>query len=456
MSMSASQSKPSPQATAALNITALHGHSASHGSKALIVFASTLGTTIEWYDFFLYGVLTPLVLNRLFFPSLSPTLGTIAAYTTFAVGFLSRPIGGIIFGHFGDRIGRKTILVLTMLIMGGSTFLIGALPTTAVIGVAAPLLLLLLRVLQGIGIGGEWGGAVLMTIEHATPGKRSLYGSWPQLGVPLGLMSSAAVVEVLNLLPDSVFLSWGWRIAFFLSGLLVAIGLYVRLKILETPDFEKARREERIVPVPVVVMFRDFKREVLLTLGARYVEGACFNTFGVFSIYYITHSLGLTRGDALNAVIIASALMLPFIVLSGWLADRFGLRRIFAIGAVFIGVSSVLSFWAMHNWGAHNYGVVLLGLIVPFSLAYPMVYGPESSLFASQFDAHVRYTGVSFAYQFSGIFASGLTPLIATALIGMGHGKPWLVAGYMVVVALVSLVSVLLMRGISREDAQRA
>ena len=425
-------------------------------SKALLVFASTLGTTIEWYDFFLYGVLTPLVLNRLFFPDLSPVIGTIAAYTTFAVGFLSRPIGGIIFGHFGDRIGRKTILVLTMLIMGGSTFLIGALPTTAAIGVAAPLLLLLLRVLQGIGIGGEWGGAVLMTIEHASPGRRAFYGSWPQLGVPLGLMTSAAVVAVLNLLPDSAFLAWGWRVAFFLSGLLVAIGLYVRLKIMETPDFERARRERRIVPVPVKTMFRDFKREVLLTLGARYVEGACFNTFGVFSIYYITHALGLSRGQALDAVIISSALMLPFIVLAGWLADRYGLRRVFAFGSVFIAASSVFSFWIMHNWGAHHFGVALLGLIIPFTFGYPLVYGPESSLFASQFDAHVRYTGVSFAYQFSGIFASGLTPLIATALIGAGHGKPWLVAGYMVLVSVISLVSVMLMRGVSRSDAQRA
>ena len=436
------------------------GHSpasASHtGNKAMIVFASTLGTTIEWYDFFLYGVLTPLALNRLFFPNLSPLMGTIAAYTTFAVGFLSRPIGGVIFGHFGDRIGRKTILVMTMLIMGGSTFLIGALPTTAAVGVLAPVLLLCLRVLQGIGIGGEWGGAVLMTIEHASPGKRSLYGSWPQLGVPLGLTLSSAVVGLVNLLPDSAFISWGWRAAFFLSALLVAIGLYVRLKILETPEFERVQREHRIVPVPVKTMFKDFKREVLLTLGARYVEGACFNIFGVFSIYYITHSLHLSSGQALNAVMVSSALMIPFILLAGWLADRFGLRKVFALGTVAIALTTIVSFWAMDKWGAHSYPVVLLSIVVPFSFAYPMVYGPESSLFASQFDAHVRYTGVSFAYQFSGIFASGLTPLIATALIGAGHGKPWLVIAYMLVVSLVSLVSVLLMRGVSKGDAQRA
>ncbi|MDE2609358.1 MAG: MHS family MFS transporter [Burkholderiales bacterium] len=418
-------------------------------SKSLIILASTLGTTIEWYDFFLYGVLTPLVLNRLFFPSLSPVMGTIAAYTTFAVGFLSRPIGGIIFGHYGDRLGRKTILVLTMLIMGGSTFLIGALPTTDSIGIAAPLLLLLLRILQGIGIGGEWGGAVLMTIEHAPPGKRSLYGSWPQLGVPLGLMSSAGVVAVLNLFPDTAFIAWGWRAAFFVSAALVAIGLYVRLKIMETPDFEKARLENKIVPVPITELFRNYKREVLLTLGARYVEGACFNTFGVFIIYYVTHSLGLTRGLALNTVIISSALMLPFIIIAGILADRFGLRRVFAWGTIMIAVLTALSFWTMDRFGAQHPGIVMISVILPFSLAYPMVYGTESSLFASQFDANVRYTGVSFAYQFSGIFASGLTPLIATALINAGGGKSGLVVLYMVAVAGISLISVLLMKGIS-------
>lgn len=421
-----------------------------HSSKSMIVFASTLGTTIEWYDFFLYGVLTPLALNRLFFPNMSPVMGTLAAYTTFAVGFISRPVGGIIFGHYGDRLGRKTILIMTMMIMGGATFLIGALPTTASVGIVAPILLLLLRIMQGIGIGGEWGGAVLMTIEHAPKGKRSLYGSWPQLGVPLGLMSSAGVVALLNLLPDTAFIAWGWRVAFFASALLVAIGLYVRLKILETPDFEKARAENKIVPVPFLDLIKNYKREVLLTLGARYVEGACFNTFGVFIIYYVTHSLGLTRGQALNAVIISSAVMLPFIIIAGMLADRFGLKRVFALGTVSIALSTIVSFWLMDTYGANHYGVVLLAIILPFSLAYPLVYGTESSLFASQFDAHVRYSGVSFAYQFSGIFASGLTPLIATALIDAGDGKPWLVVLYVLGVAIVSLISVLLMNGISK------
>lgn len=419
-----------------------------HGTRslALIVFASTLGTTIEWYDFFLYGVLTPIVLNHVFFPNLSPALGTIAAYTTFAVGFVSRPIGGIIFGHFGDRIGRKTILVLTLLIMGGATFLIGLLPGAATIGAAAPLLLLLLRILQGIGIGGEWGGAVLMAIEHAPAKQRSFFGSWPQLGVPLGLMSSAGVVALLNYLPNSAFLLWGWRVAFMLSALLVIIGIFVRLRIMETPDFLAVQAEDKIVAVPVVEMIRTAPRAVLLTLGARYVEGACFNIFGVFIIAYVVNSLHLTRGFALLAVVLSSAFMLPFILIAGRLADRYGMRKIFATGALLIAASSVASFALMQTYGRTNHWLVLVAIIVPFSLFYPLVYGTESSLFASQFDAKVRYTGVSFAYQVSGIYASGLTPLIASALLTYDHGAPWYVVIYMIVVGLISFGSVMAMR----------
>ncbi|MEE3504074.1 MFS transporter [Acidiphilium acidophilum] len=415
-------------------------------SLALIVFASTLGTTIEWYDFFLYGVLTPIVLNHVFFPNLSPALGTIAAYTTFAVGFISRPVGGIIFGHFGDRIGRKAILIVTLLIMGGGTFLIGLLPGAATIGVAAPLLLLLLRVLQGIGIGGEWGGAVLMAIEHAPPGQRSFFGSWPQLGVPLGLMSSAGVVALLNYLPNGAFMVWGWRVAFMISALLVFVGIFVRLRISETPEFLQVQAEDEIVAVPVIEMIRTAPRSVILTLGARYVEGACFNVFGVFIIAYVVNSLHLTRGFALFAVVLSSACMLPFILIAGRLADRYGMRRVFATGALLIAIGSVASFALMQAYGRTHNWVVLIAVVVPFSLFYPLVYGPESSLFASQFDAKVRYTGVSFAYQVSGIYASGLTPLIASVLLVADHGAPWYVVLYMIAVGLISFGSVMAMR----------
>src|ERR1700726_2232855 len=214
-----------------------------------VAFASAIGTTIEWYDFFLYGVVTPLVLNKLFFPNFDPVVGTLLAYTTFFVGFICRPIGGIIFGHFGDRIGRKTVLILTLIIMGTATFLIGLLPTYSSIGIWAPILLLLLRIFQGIGIGGEWGGAVLMAVEHSPAGKRGFYGSWPQIGVPAGLLLSSGMVYLLSFLPESDFFSWGWRISFLISAVLVGIGLYIRLKIMETPVFVSLQRAQRIVHV---------------------------------------------------------------------------------------------------------------------------------------------------------------------------------------------------------------
>ena len=247
----------------------------SQGSAGMsigkIALASAIGTTIEWYDFFLYGVVTPIVLNKLFFPNYDPIAGTLLAYTTFFVGFLSRPIGGIIFGHYGDRIGRKTVLVLTLLIMGIATFLIGLLPTYASVGIWAPAMLLVLRIFQGIGIGGEWGGAVLMAVEHSPEGKRGFYGSWPQVGVPAGLLLSSGMVYLLSFLPESDFFSWGWRISFLISAVLVGIGLYIRLKIMETPVFVSLQRAQRIVHVPFFELISTHGWNTLLGLGARYI-----------------------------------------------------------------------------------------------------------------------------------------------------------------------------------------
>ena len=420
------------------------GHEAKRIRR--IALASAIGTTIEWYDFFLYGVLAALVLNHVFFPNFTPLLGTLLSYTTFAIGFVARPIGGLIFGHFGDRIGRKTVLILTLLIMGVSTFLIGVLPGYSTIGVAAPLLLLLLRILQGIGIGGEWGGAVVMAIEHAPLGKRSFYGSYPQIGVPAGLMTSAGVVAILNQLPNAAFMLWGWRLAFVLSAVLVAVGLFIRLKITETPEFLRVQETKREVRLPAVEMFRLYPREILLTLGARFIEGACFNMFGVFIIAYAVGTLHLTRGFALGGVILASGLMIPFILIFGALADRIGLRRLFATGALLIALATIFAFAVMQTYGSAHPFLVWIAIIVPLSLAYPMVYGPESSLFATQFDTRVRYSGVSFAYQFSGIFASGLTPIVATLLLAKDGGKPWYIVWYMIAVGLISFVSVLAMK----------
>jgi MFS family permease len=422
---------------------------AAISSIGTVALASAIGTTIEWYDFFLYNTVTPIVLNKLFFPNSDIFISTLLAYVTSFVGFLSRPIGGVIFGHYGDRIGRKTVLILTLLIMGVATFLIGLLPTYASLGVWAPLMLLSLRIFQGIGIGGEWGGAVLMAVEHSPGGRRGFYGSWPQIGVPAGLLLSAAVVYLLSYLPDADFLSWGWRISFLLSAVLVVVGLYIRLRILETPAFTRAQETKQIVAVPIVELFRTHGKNTLLGLGARYIEGVTFNIYGVFIVSYLVNSLQLSRQTALAGVMISSAIMIFMLPVYGKLSDGLGRRRLFGFAALLIGVLTFPAFWLM------ELKVPLLiwfAIAVPFALVYPAVYGPQAALFSELFDTRVRYTGISFVYQFSGIFASGLTPIIATALLPWGGNKPWLICLYVLVVSAISALSVYAMTDRHRQD----
>jgi metabolite-proton symporter len=418
-------------------------------SIGTIALASAIGTTIEWYDFFLYGVMTPLVLNKLFFPNADVLISTLLAYGTFFVGFLSRPIGGIIFGHYGDRLGRKTVLILTLLIMGIATFLIGLLPTYASAGMWAPLLLLALRIFQGIGIGGEWGGAVLMAVEHSPGGQRGFYGAWPQIGVPAGLLLSAGVVNLLSFLNNDDFFAWGWRIAFLLSAVLVAIGLYIRLRILETPAFKAAQQQNQIAAVPVAELFRTHSKNTLLGLGARYIEGVTFNVYGVFLVGYLTSTLHMTRQSALSAVMVASAIMIVMLPLCGRLSDRIGRRKVFGIGSLLIGALSFPAFWLM---GSQSPLLTIIAVAVPFAFVYPAVYGPEAALFSELFDTRVRYTGISFVYQFSGIFASGLTPIVATALLPLGGGQPWLICLYILVVSAISALSVYAMKDRHESD----
>jgi MFS family permease len=298
--------------------------------------------------------------------------------------------------------------------------------------------------MQGIGIGGEWGGAVLMAVEHSPKGKRGFYGSWPQIGVPAGLMLSAGVVALLSFLSDEQFLAWGWRVAFLLSGLLVAVGLYIRVKIIETPDFQKVKESRSESNVPFVDLLREHPRNVLLGMGARYIEGVCFNIFGVFIITYVTTTLQLPRSTALLGVIIASAIMIVMVPIYGMLSDRIGRRTIYCCGAAAIGILIFPSFWLMNTYREAAW--VWFAIVLPFSFAYPAVYGPQAALFSELFNPRVRYTGISFVYQFSGIFASGLTPLIATALLGYGNGQPWLICAYVAVVAAISFLSVAAMR----------
>ena len=414
-----------------------------------VAFASAIGTTIEWYDFFLYGVVTPIVLNKLFFPNFDPVVGTLLAYTTFFVGFLSRPIGGIIFGHYGDRIGRKTVLVLTLLIMGLATFLIGLLPTYASAGIWAPIMLLVLRIFQGIGIGGEWGGAVLMAVEHSPQGKRGFYGSWPQVGVPAGLLLSSAFVYLLSFLPENDFYSWGWRISFLISVVLVAIGLYIRLKIMETPAFTRLQQTQEVAHVPFFELLRTHGWNTLLEMGARYIEGVTFNIFGVFIIAYVTGALQLPRQTALAGVMISSAIMLVMLPIYGNLSDRIGRRRLFAFAGLLIGILSFPSFWLMETKSSL---LIWIAITVPFALVYPAVYGPQAALFSELFDTRVRYTGISFVYQFSAIFASGLTPIIATSLLPLGGNKPWLICLYILAVSIISALSVFAMSDMHKRD----
>ncbi len=418
-------------------------------SIGTIAFASAIGTTIEWYDFFLYNTMTAIVLNKLFFPNADILVSTLLAYVTSFVGFLSRPIGGVIFGHYGDRIGRKTVLILTLLIMGIATFLIGLLPTYASAGVWAPLMLLALRIFQGIGIGGEWGGAVLMAVEHSPDGRRGFYGSWPQIGVPAGLLISAAVVSLLSLLNNDDFFAWGWRVAFLISAVLVVIGVYIRLRIMETPAFQRAQQEQKIAAVPVAELFRTHTWNTILGLGARYIEGVTFNIYGVFLVFYITSTLHMSRQTALTAVMVSSAIMIVMIPICGRWSDRFGRRFMYGAAGLLIGALSFPAFWLM---GAQSPLLTIVAVAVPFGFIYAAVYGPEAALFSELFDTRVRYTGVSFVYQFSGIFASGLTPIIATALLPLGGGKPWLICLYVLVVSLISALSVYAMTPRHRSD----
>lgn len=406
-----------------------------------VALASVIGATVEWYDFFLYGVIAGIVLNKLYFPGHDPMISTILAYTTFAVGFVARPLGGVIFGHFGDRIGRKSMLVLTLLMMGVSTFLIGLVPTYAQIGVWAPILLLALRVFQGIGLGGEWGGAVLMTYEYAPANKRGLYASLPQIGLSIGLCLASGVVALLSLtLTDTQFLAWGWRVGFALSIILVGVGLWIRLKVMETPEFAALKRAGGEAKIPFADMIRRYPRNVIAGMGARFIDGVFFNVFGVFIIGYLTQTVSISRTEALGGVMAAALVMCPFIALFGRLSDIVGRCRVYFWGSLITGLSAFPAFWLIHTH-SHSMMVIWLSIIIPFGIFYASIYGPEAALFAELFDARVRYTGISFVYQFSGIFASGLTPIIATALLKTGGGQPWLICAYVAFAGLVSALS---------------
>jgi MFS transporter, MHS family, shikimate and dehydroshikimate transport protein len=416
------------------------------GSIRVVAVASMIGTTIEWYDFFLYGTAAALVFNRLFFPTFDPLVGTLAAFGTYSVGFVARPIGGVIIGHYGDRIGRKSMLVLTLIIMGVATFGIGLLPTYAQIGPWAAVALVTLRLAQGFGVGGEWGGAVLMAVEHAPPGARGFYGSWPQIGVPAGLLLSTAVFALFARLPEDQFLSWGWRVPFLFSILLVGVGLVIRLRILETPAFARVKEARSEARRPIVELLRTQRKEVLLAMGARFAENGAFYIYTVFVLVYGTQKAGIDRQTILNGVLVAAACALVAIPVCGALSDRLGRRPVYLFGACVTGLFAYPLFWLLDTGSTP---LVWLALVVGLVFAHAPMYGPQAAFLSELFGTRVRYSGASLGSQLASVVAGGLSPFIATALLPYGRGA---LALYLVAMALVTIVAVL-MAGETRHES---
>jgi MHS family shikimate/dehydroshikimate transporter-like MFS transporter len=387
-------------------------HKPDHLRRVLV--ASFIGTTIEWYDFFLYGTAAALVFNRLFFPTLDPLAGTLSAYGTFAVGFVARPLGGAIFGHYGDRLGRKQMLIWSLVVMGVATALIGVIPTYDAIGIWSPILLVALRFLQGIGVGGEWGGAVLLAVEHSTAARRGFSGSWAQMGVPGGLLLATAVFAVLSSsLSSSALLSWGWRVPFLLSVVLIAIGLFVRLRILETPSFARVKDERRESRVPLLDVFREHPREIVIGMGMRFAQNVVFYIYTVFVLSYGERTLGYPRPVMLRGVMLASLLGLVAIPLWSHLSDRIGRKPVYLFGVAFSLLIVFPFFWLMER----GPGFVALALVLAMNVGHDSMYGPMAAYLSELFGARVRYTGASLVYQLTSVFSGGVAPFIATVLL---------------------------------------
>ena len=432
---------------------------------APVILSSMIGTAVEWYDFFLYGTMATLVFPKIFFPKSDPVVGTLLALLTFLVGFIARPIGGAFFGHLGDRVGRKSTLIATLLLMGISTLIIGFLPGYAAIGVAAPLLLALLRLGQGLGVGGEWGGSVLLALEYGHKRNRGFWASWPQMGVPIGLITSTIVVNIVQATTGSNFGLWGWRIPFFLSALLILVGLFIRLRVLETPLFAQVKKQKRQARAPILDALRHSTPEILLSAGARFVEQAPFYLFTVFVITYGISKVGIEKEVILNAITIGAVIELFTIPLFGYLSDRVGRRLWYLIGCVLMAAFAFPYFLLMNTGNALFFG---LAIVLSLTILHAWVYGPQAALIAERFGTTSRYSGASLGYQLAAPFAGGLAPIIALLLLNgktdltalgltgvtitIGAGSWQAVSIYMVVLAVISFLSVLGLKELTRAD----
>ena len=413
-----------------------------------VIVASLIGTSLEWYDFFVYGTAAALVFNKLFFPGFEPLVGTLLAFATYAVGFVARPLGGVVFGHYGDKLGRKQVLVVTLLLMGVATFAIGLMPTYATIGVWAPVILVALRFIQGIGLGGEWGGAVLMTLESGHSKRRGLNASWPQVGVPIGLLLANGVLSLMGAVTsDTAFQSWGWRVPFLLSGLLVIIGLWIRLTIAESPLFREVEESHGQARAPIVDVLRRYPMRVLVSVGARVGVDVAFYSFVLFITTYVATYLKLPEGYALNAVLIAAACQVVLIPWFGALSDRFGRRPVYLFGTIGAAVW-IFVFFAMLD--TRSAALIILATVVALFF-HAAMYGPQSSFIAEMFPTKVRYSGASMGYQLAGILGGALAPIISVALLDK-YDTSVVVSVYVVLTLLVSAVCVLAAPETSRID----
>jgi len=406
-------------------------------------WASMAGATIEWYDFFLYGTASALIFNRIFFPQFDASIGTLLAFSTYAVGFFARPLGGVIFGHFGDRIGRKSTLIVTLMLMGVPTIIVGLVPSYESIGWWAALILVAMRFLQGLAVGGEWGGAALMAIEHAPEGRKGLFGSLPQAGVGFGLILSSLAMTAVARMPEADMLSWGWRLPFLASVLLLVVGGFIRARVPESPDFERAKAEGLAEKVPVARVLREHPRETLAIAGARIAENTWFYTAVTFALAYGVNQLGLTREHMLWATTAGAVLSLLTMPLFGHLGDVIGQRRMFSLGMLSMALFAGPFFLMLQS--GHT-GLVVLAMVLAVGAVFPAMYAPEPVLFGAQYPPEIRYSGISLSVQVAGAVGGGIAPIIESALVEWLGGRVIGVIGYLVALSLLALACIALMR----------
>jgi len=404
-----------------------------------IALASAVGSALEWYDFFIYGTAAALVFNETFFPKFDPAVGTLAAFATFGVGFLARPFGGLFFGHFGDRLGRKPMLVITLLLVGVGTFLIGLLPTYATAGVWAPAALVLLRLTQGFGAGAEYGGAVILAVEYAPAGKRGMYGSWAPMGVVFGNLMAGAAFALANLRPRDQLLAWGWRLPFLVSIALVGLGLYIRARVAETPVFSEVARQREPLRLPGLEAIRRHPRSFLVVIGARMAENGLGYLFPVFGLSYIVATLHLPRSVALLGILLAQGVSLGTIPLFSWFSDRVGRRPVYIFGALFSAVFAFPFFWLV---GTGSQTLIVLAFIGAIAVGVGAMFGPQAAYFTELFGPRIRYSGFAFARELGSVLAGGPAPFLSGLLVLWMGGAPWGVAIYIIVLALITAGSV--------------